>query len=330
MSVIVAKGTGLQVFGNSIATGSNAPVGAGYADRIAAFIGGSVESRAVGGTGVKSITQQGYAHHQYGSRAKLCIWDGPLNDIRRYGMDALPAIPLSLNAFLASAFTSGARPASYSQVVKSGAWYPLGDAHGGKAFSFGATPMYTTDGNASMSLTFTGDTLAVHSFATEGATTYKDLIVNIDGIDHLFEIAGKALWGEQSCGAAMIFRDLGGGPHTVTVRPSAAGSYSVVDCFTWPTVEGFAPVLVGHIPFLANWSQYGSIATQAIAEAANAVIDAVVAEWAADGFPVEVVRINDFYDPSRDCDIDGIHPKTLAHYFNYPLAYMSKMRLVAP
>lgn len=328
--VNVKSGTGLQVFGNSIAVGLNAPIGQGYADRIASFIGGSVENRAIGGTGVKSITQQGYAHHQYGSRSKLCLWDGPLNDIRRYGMAALPAIRLSLNAFLASAFTGGARPASYPQVVKSGSWSALGDAHGGKAFSFGATPMFTTDGNASLSLTFTGDTLGVHSFATEGGTTYKDLIINIDGADYLFELAGKALPTEQSCGAAMIFRDLGGGSHTVTVRPVEAGAYSVVDCFTWPTIEGFAPVLVGHIPFLANWSQYGSIATQAIAESANATIDAVVAEWVADGFPVEVVRINDFYDPSRDCDTDGIHPKTMAHYFNYPLAYMSQMRVIAP
>lgn len=326
--VNVKQGAGIQVFGNSIAAGANADVNAGYINHLAAFIGGSIDQRAVSGSGVKSITQQGYAFHQYGSRTKLCLWDGPLNDIRRYGMAALPAIRLSLDAFLASAFTGGARPASYPQVVKNGPWSTLGDAHGGKAFSFGATPLFTTDAAASMSLTFSGDTLGVHSFATEGGTTYKDLIVNIDGIDHLFELAGKALPGEQSCGAAKIFRDLGGGSHTVTVRPVEAGAYSVVDCFTWPTADGFAPVLVGHIPFLANWPQYGSIATQAIAEAANAVIDEVVGEWKADGFPVEVVPINDFYDPARDCDTDGIHPSNKWGHKNYMIAWLSRIGLV--
>lgn len=338
MTVRITAGCGLQVFGNSFAAGGNAPVGQSYGDRIAGFIGGSVENRAIGGTGVKSITQQGYAYHPYGARTRLVTWDGPLNDIRRAGPAALPAIRPALEAFLVSAFAGIARPASYPQVVKTGMWSALGSNHGGKAFTFNATPMVTQDVLATLSLTFTGDRIAITAFATEnknGNSLYRNLAVHIDGCQvETMEICGKAIPGEIACGAAKVYRGLGSGTHTIEVRPTQALEYSVVDCFVVPMSEGFAPVIVSHIPYIQNWEQYDAILSndpsssvygRAIADQANQIISEVVAEWKADGFPVAVMPANEFYDPERDSDTDGIHPTRDGH-LNLSAGYISQIR----
>lgn len=100
-----------------------------------------------------------------------------------------------------------------------------------------------------------------------------------------------------------------------------------VDCFTVPIIAGFAPVLVGHIPYLSNWGQYGGVATQALADQANDIITSVVDEWKADGFPVGVVPVNEFYNTATDCDIDGIHPHTVG-MLNYAAGYISRLRIL--
>lgn len=329
----VKLGSGLQAFGNSIPAGNNASSGNGYPNVVASFMGGSLDNRAVSGTGVQSITQQGYLYHSYGSRSKAVIWDGPLNDIRRYGAAALAAIPAALDAFLSSAFAGGAFPASYPDVVKAGTWNLLGTNFGGKAPVFGSPRgVYTIDPTASLTMSFSATRIAVHAFMTEPSvygTTHKDLNISIDGgpVD-VFAINNKALPGEGYCGAAKVYRNLGSGSHTIKITPPSAGPYTAVDCIVFPQADGFAPAFIGHVPYLADWTAGGlSAATKALVDQANGIIDTVVSEWRADGFPVESVPVNDFYDVARDCSSDNIHPHTTGHR-NYALAYIDKIRVV--
>lgn len=329
MTVIIPYGSGLQVFGNSIALGSSAIAGYGYANHLCNWIGGTLDNRAQGNTGSIEITQAGYTYLPYGARQKLVVWDGPLNDIRYYGASAMNAIAPSLNAFLSAAFMGGARPASHTAVTKIGAWSALANTYGGAAFARGATPLQTTDPAAALSFTFTGSRVAVLSYLTETAGTpvYRNLNVSIDGAPSaLFELEGKSFPTRHACAAALVFRGLGAGAHTVTVTPSGPG-VSVVDSLVFPQPEGFAPVLLGHVPYLQDWTQGGSIATPALIDQANSIISAVAAEWSLDGFPVDVVPINDFYLPSRD-HVDGIHPGTPGHR-NYGAGYISCTRLGA-
>ncbi|RFB97850.1 hypothetical protein B5K08_05950 [Rhizobium leguminosarum bv. trifolii] len=99
-----------------------------------------------------------------------------------------------------------------------------------------------------LSLTFTADQIAVRSYLAEnstGGTLYQDLDIEIDGLPvGVFDFAGHALPRERSCGAAKVFRFLGPGSHTITVKPTASGSYAVVDSFIVPITAGFAPVIM--------------------------------------------------------------------------------------
>lgn len=332
MTTNVKFGAGIQAFGNSIPAGNAASVGNSYPALAAIFTGGPLENRSISGSGIQSITEQGYVYHPYGSRSKAVIWDGPLNDLIRHPNEALAAIPGALNAFLSSAFAGGAVPASYSEVAKVGAWNTLGVNLGGKALAFNSRGLYTVDPTASLTLNFSGPRIAVHSYMTEPllyGTTYKDLNVSIDnGPVDVFAINNKALPNEGHCAAAKIYRNLGAGAHSIKITPPSSGQYTTVDCFVIPIAAGFAPAFIGHVPYLADWTAGGLPGpTQALVDQANALIDSIVGEWRADGFPVEAVRVNDYYDVVRDCAADHIHPHTAGHR-NYALAYIDKMRIV--
>ncbi|WP_049732869.1 hypothetical protein [Rhizobium ecuadorense] len=322
----IKYGSGIQAFGNSIPFGYNASSGAGYVNRMSAWVGGAVENRAIGSTGVKSIAEQGYTYHPYGSRSKLCIWDGPLNDIRGASAAALDCIKPALDAFLSSAFMGGGRPASHSQVIRSGTWSALSNAWGGKAFPLSGTPLLTTDPNASLTFSFTGPNISVHAFSTGGVGNYGNLNIEIDGVSTVFEIQGKAKAADVACAAAKAFFGLGAGAHTIKISPVGAGN-TVVDCIGIPYAPNFAPVLVGQIPYITNWTQYGAIGTKADVDAANIIIANAVDEWKAAGFPVECVNTNDFYDAVTGCDTDGIHPTNIGH-LNYATGYLSKIRII--
>ncbi|TAX57107.1 hypothetical protein ELI01_18680 [Rhizobium leguminosarum] len=333
----VTYGFGLQVFGNSIAAGNNASAGAGYANRVASWIGGGIDNKAVGGTGVRSITEQGNLYLPYGSRTKLVIWDGPLNDIRAGAAGALACIAPSMNAFLSSAFMGGGRGASHSQVTKTGVWTAFSD-YGGRAYKIGTgnTPMQSTDPSATLTYTTPATkTVSVHSFMTEATGTLRDLEIDIDGVIYSLPLSGKARIGDVACGAALFVNGLDNVPHTITVSASSTGTKTVVDCFGWPYIPGMAPVLMGHIPYQKIWNAYTSVLNNdplspnygpLIADQANAIIDAVVADWSGAGFPVEVAKVNDSYKPLTDCDTDGVHPHTIGH-LNYAVPYLSKIHV---
>lgn len=338
MAVTVTYGNGLQVFGNSIAAGANASVGGGYANRVASWVGGTLDNKAVGGTGVRSITEQGNLYLPYGSRSKLVIWDGPLNDIRTAAAGALACIAPSMNAFLSSAFMGGARGASHSQVIKTGVWTAFSD-YGGRAYKIGSgnTPMQSADPTATLTfVTPATKTVSVHSFLTEATGTLRDLEIDIDGDCYSLELGGKARLADVACGAALFVHDLDEVPHTVTIRACSAGTKTVVDCIGWPYIPGMAPVLLGNIPYLKIWNAFTSVLNNdpaspnygpAIADQANAIINGVADDWKSAGFPVASVDVNCHYNPATDCDTDGVHPHTIG-MLNYGIPYMSKIHVI--
>lgn len=335
----IAYGSGLQVFGNSIAAGGNASVGAGYVNRIAGWIGGSVESKAVSGTGVRSITEQGNLYLPYGARSKLVTWDGPLNDIRVGGVDALACIGPSLNAFLSSAFMAGGRAANNAQVIRSGTWSNFTD-YGGRAQVIGTggpAPLQSTDAAAYLTyITPVTKTVSVHSFLTEATGTLRDLDIEIDGVHYALELSGKARLGDVACGAALFVHGLAETAHSMVIRAGSSGTKTVVDCIGWPYLPGMAPVIVGHTPYLKIWNAFSSVLNDnpaspnygpSVADQANAIIDSVVADWKTAGFPVEVARVNDFYHADTDCGPDGVHPLNMGHV-NYSTAYITQIHVI--
>lgn len=176
-------------------------------------------------------------------------------------------------------------------------------------------------GLATASFTFTGPRVAIHAFGCEtsgGNAPYQDINICVDGETSVLEVGGKALPGEATCGIATVIRGLSSGQHTVTVSTNGPG-ITAFDGFGFPQPQGFAPVVLAHVPYITDWLN----ATPSLIDQANAIIDGVANEWAEDGFPVAVARVNDNYDPARDSS-DGIHPY-LNGRKNYAVSQISQI-----
>ncbi|NNU70380.1 hypothetical protein G9X67_34560 [Rhizobium sp. WYCCWR 11152] len=305
----ITYGQGVQAFGDSFTVGNNATSNVGFAPRFRGIVGGPFYNFGVGHMGAQTAARNGYENHAIGARTIANTWMAGLNDIRGTGVAAFAEIEQGLTAFLASAFLGSYKPASL--MTKIGTWTALSNAYGGKAFSLGGTPLYTNSNmSASLSWTFTGDNVVIGSYATNGTTGYyQDLDIEIDGVHSPFNILGKT--DIQAGVAAKLITGLGAGSHTITIHPTTTAAHTVVDFVGTVTPDNKAPVLVSHIPYVADWAAYGSVATKEIADAANILIGEVVSRFQAIGCLVELVEVNEFYDPSGSSD--GIHPPDRGH-----------------
>jgi len=311
-NVNVITDTGLIAYGDSLTTGSLAVGNNGYAQQLAPYIGGTSLNYALGSSRSSYSANKALQTLPEGYRRPVVSWMAGLNDIRQTGMLALPKIEGNLRAFLAACFLRDACPAS--KMKRTGTWTALSAGAGGKASAIGGTGLYCTNTANKLEWTFYGDNVVVGGILVNGGSgTYQDLEISIDGgAWTLFDIFVPP--DAEFRYDAKIFTGLGLGIHTVAIRPVTANPYTVVDyvgTLTDPLTQ--SPVFVSEIPYLLNWAQYNSVATQAICDAANQVINDVVAEFA--GYEIEVVKVNDFYDPTvaGNCASDGIHPTSQGH-----------------
>lgn len=330
--VEVQMNKGVQAFGMSITAGSLAANEVNYwVNRVAAFIGGPVDNKAIGGTGFPSMVQQIHTYTGYGStpRSKLVVIDGPLNDVRQVGPAALRTTVPSLDAMLSTAFAGYMRSASQtsSQVVRTGSWLSLGSTYGGRSCApcfGGLSPMCSSDPNASITFSFVGPIVALHGFLSE-TDDWKDMKICIDDVEWgSTEWAGKARSGTGKQAAALVIGGLGDGAHTLKVshKDGETGTI-VVDCIQAPYRPGIAPVMLGTIPNIPNWPQYGAIGTWDDAVEVNEAIISVAERWHGYGFPVADVEItSEAYDYSPD----GIHRTDRGH-LNWAMNYLGRMRV---
>jgi lysophospholipase L1-like esterase len=306
----INKGSGLSAFGDSFTVGSLATSNNGYAQQLAAYIAGTFANFGVGSSLTTRAARSALQYLPVGNRTANVSWMAGLNDIRGGGMAALPKIEGNLRSFLASCFLKEACPAS--AMTRVGSWANLPNNYGGKAYYIGGAPLNTNGSlTNSLSWSFEGDNLVVGAYRTNGVTSaYRDLSIVIDGGDPItFETIGNT--NELITYDAKVIRGLGEGAHTVSIYPLSTAAHNVLDYVG--TLEDSAPVLIAEIPYIQNWSQYGAIGSDAICEAANVVINNVVAEFC--GFNVEIVKTNDFFDPfgAGQSASDGIHPTSLGH-----------------
>lgn len=305
----VFSGASLSAFGDSFTMGYNATSMNGYAQRFAAFIGGSLSNYGLGSSLSTYSAKKGLEVLPEGYRRQVVTWMAGLNDIRGGGAAAIPKIQGNLRAFLAACFLDDCLPAS--ALRKTGTWYNLSNSYGGKSYYAGGNAVNTYSNiNAALEYDFYGDNCVIFAYRTNGTTGYyQDLSVSVDGgTPQTFALFGQT--NEQVSHDAFVISGLGEGPHTLKIMPTTTAAHTVVDAVGTLKDHG-SPVLVSHIPYLLNWAQYSSIATQAICDSANAAIDDVVAEFA--GYSVEIVPVNDFYDPATGCSSDGIHPTDFGH-----------------
>lgn len=309
----VINGIGLLAFGDSFTVGSNATNNVGYAQQLATYIGGTSVNYGVGSSMSTVSAKKALEVLPEGYRRPVISYMAGLNDIRGGGTAALPKLEGNLRSFLAACFLRDVCPAS--KMRRTGTWTAQANNYGGKSFYCGGTPL-DTSGSLSNSLEwdFYGDNVVIGAYPTNGVSSfYRDLSISVDGgAPVTFELLGKT--NELISYDAKIIRGLGAGIHTVRVTPLSTSAHNILD-YVGTLVDGGtqSPVFVSEIPYLLNWAQYSSIATQAICDAANVVINNVVAEFP--GLDIEVIKVNDFYDPTLPgkCSSDGIHPTSSGH-----------------
>lgn len=320
---------GVQAFGMSITAGALAVNSVNYwVNRYAQFVGGAVENRAIGGSGLPSMVAQSNAYAPYGNRTKIGLVDGPLNDIRQDAGACLPSVKPAYDALLSNLFSGMFRGVAWSNVTRTGTWNTLGSSFGGRSCFFNINPMYTTDPTASVTFSFGSDFVLLHGFASE-TDDWLDWDIEIDGVhwgstDWTFKASPGA--GKQS--VALAIDGLGVAPHTLKLTPPTSGipvgKRCVIDGIQVPMMVN--PVFLGSIPNIANWPQYGAIGTWIDAQACNVIVEQVALEWRLRGFPVQYVDLTAFMDPMRDYSADGIHPTDRGH-LNWALGYLSNTRI---
>lgn len=309
------RGEGVIAIGDSFTVGLNATSEAAkYVNRLGGYIGGAVANQGYGGEGWVYCANKALALNS--DRSRLVTFLAGLNDIRisngTGGYGAFPKIKANLHAALAACFLQESVPAS--KLTKSGNWMTLASVAGGRAINIGGTAMYTPDMNAYMEWEFFGETLVIGAIAclNSNGKMYSNMLVTIDnGPQELMQVEGQT--NETYGYVAKVYKNLGFGKHTVRIQPADTTNYSCVLDYVGTLCEPWAngPVLVGHIPYVINYTTGTHVATPQMFTDANAEMDAIVAEWSDWG--VAIVPTNDFFDPATGCDTDGVHPNNTGH-----------------
>lgn len=307
----ILTGNGVIALGDSFTLGAGASSQAHwYANRVNAFIGGTVNNQGVSGSGTITAAKMALAAIPVNRKKAVTVLSG-FNDIGRTGAAAYDKIKANHRAIIAAAFLREAVPASATSMV--GSWTALGDSLGGRAFAAGGTPMYTTDAAAYLEWKFFGETLVVGSYTQISSGAYKDFDVSIDGgAPVVYQSLGLNDEAYPSSGFnALVFKNLGFTEHTVRISPKSGGAYTVVD-YLGTLIEPSAAVglLIGEVPTRTQWTYAGNTINQTVTDDASAAIASVVAEFSE--WPVRMVPIGDFYT-SGDVGPDGYHPTDVGH-----------------
>lgn len=318
----IVIGSGQEIYGDSIGYGYSATGYIGWAKLINNTIGGTYTNRALGH---KLTTYCANISRRYllPTRTVPVFFQAGLNDIRGGGLAAIPKIQGNIRSFLADCFLKTVVPASL--LTRNGSWAALPNQYGGKAYYHGGAPLYCNSNiNASLSGTFEGDNLVVGAYRTNGTTGYyQDLAISVDnGVPIILELFGNT--NEQVTYDVKVLSGFGAGQHTVKIMPTTTAAHTVVD-YIGTLSANMPPVFISEIPYILNWAQYGSIATQAICDAANAAIDEVLAEFSA--YPIEKVCVNDYWVPATQSAADQLHPANAGHQ-SMSEAFLAKIKLV--
>ncbi|MGJ0509072.1 MAG: SGNH/GDSL hydrolase family protein [Methylocystis sp.] len=317
-------GAGVAAFGDSFTNSQGATAPAyGYINRLAASVGGGLANYAVSGQGTYIAARNGMGA-PLRRRNVVAILAG-LNDARRAGLAAKDKIVTNLRALIIiNLLASNSLASSLPRV---GAWKVLPSTLVSRSSAKGGSALYTADINAAMTYKFSGDAFVIGSITTHtlSSSSYQDWDFRVDGGPRqTFE--NYNLTNEAYSHNARIISGLGAGPHTVQILPKSAVPWSVIDYFGVPLAEPKAagPILVGQIPYLKNWVYLGFTLTPAIVDELNQAIADMVAEF--EGYPVALVRTNDFYNTLTGCSADGIHPNNTGYAQIYS-AFMDKLEI---
>lgn len=326
-------GASLKTFGDSFVAQNN------FTASLAGMMKSTQTNLGVSGTGASRVALNGYANLPLNGGHYNIVAEAAANDLYRNGAAAstLSKIRDCYKAFLAAAFLNTAIPAS--SASSSGPTGPIGPVGiwGEKAQSLGGTARYAPTNGAFLSWTFSGNSVVVGTFASDG-TVYPlgDINVYIDNVlVETVNFAGDtdgnigAYDSEKKQGltpAALVYTGLSAGSHTVKVE-KAGGSYMLIDYFGTLVAPATAPsVFVGEVHKLNAIGYAAQPKRSPTVDAAGTAAIADSVNYFADlGYPTVLVPINDFYNLANGVSSDNEHPNSIGGV-QIANAYVSKSR----
>lgn len=321
--------TDLIAFGDSYAVGSPYAVydTPGYIYQFADQHNLGVANYAEGGTPLWNHVKQ--AHANLGpQRTKLAILAGSFHDSRLAGNNAKTYIKAEhlYRSWLANALLDTVQPASAGTIT--GFVRAWGDSTlqmlGFRSVSAGGYALAGGLG-CTASYTVTGSRIVIGYCIADGTTQQVGRFrVSVDSVEVAVidpnnktdGIGVPDQYNQARIPAAAVF-SVASGSHTVLIEAldsQEAGPWSILD-YVGALVEpqNAAPIVVLTPPRMtpAGYSAAGptwSNSNDALIEFQGGILRAVAAEF--DGYPIEVVETNDFFDLTTDVYTDNVHPNT--------------------
>jgi len=228
--------------------------------------------------------------------------------------------------FLANAFMKTVTPSNNGSVTQTGTWTTLIDGVIGDKSGYipGGNALYSSSVSATLEFSFTGTSLVIGTWATDGVTERGGIIeVEIDGevvetwnSDGQTDGVSDSVYDNTRTPTARVYRNLSNTSHTVivTVLSLSSGGNVYIDYFgTLKAPSDCTPVFVFDIPKM-NADGYALSPNQANDTVFNDGDEAqieIVEEFYS--YPVARVYTNDYYDITTGLSADDIHPNEIGY-----------------
>lgn len=330
----VAPGMAFNLFSDSIGlgTGASTTTKFGWPYLLTNRLGLTFNNYSSSGKGSNYATKFAFTNQaKYGRRSEASAWMSYHNDIFRGGASAatIAKIKGELRSFLANSFLASAVPINDASVTKTGTW-TAGLAINEKAVTLNAGAgrlMYSTTVNDTLTWTFTGDSLVVGLFNTDGTAGYRygTASISVDGAasgsgfatftgDSQSDGINDGVYDNKITHNAVVLTGLGTGSHTVILKVTGNTGPVYVDYFGTLAPQIYAaPVLVAEAtrPNAAGYSLGGGVWTPAAFDTADAAVRSVLNEFY--NFPVTLVKTNNWFNSTTGISADNEHPNDLGH-----------------
>jgi hypothetical protein len=339
--VLTLRGDSIISFGDSYTIGVGASqTWLSYLNTIKETLGIGYNNLAISGTGSARMQREAYVLPLNRSVAITSLIG--LNDLWRGngGLKTMSKIKNVYTSFIANSLLKTAVPASDASVSITGTWSIVPtDTLGGKAVSIGGNGRSTNSSGATLSYSFTGNSVVVGSIGVDGINKVtRSFDITIDGINYGIFNYNNATDGipeaggvpnSQSIGVVSVFTNLPDGSHTVVVTSGAGTGSLVIDYIgTLVSPQNAAPIYISEVYKLSRsgyaWllNTLGSNLNDEAIGRANDSIASVINRF--QGYPVTMARGEYFFNPEIDIIENDIHPNDTGHY-HIAQAFMNVM-----
>lgn len=310
----------IAAFGDSITAGQNATAGNGYIQQFAAHYGVGLNQLAVSARGVWQMAKNAFQNPLPPDNYVVAM--AGLNDYRRSGTNVKTDNKLvgCYKSLLVEQFLDVVTNSDAPDTVWSG---DVPTHFSGLLLGARSQQLCNYIQNfGACEWGFSGTAIAVGIMGNSGVEAYGTVKVYVDAVLYatvdtaqLYDGISDGAYDNERGPYAIVIFGLAPGAHTVRFEGQGDG-YCVLDYFaTLKDPSLCKPVVLCEIPHL-NATGYATVPDQAndtILDSGSGLIEGIVNEFIAAGFPVLYFPTNDFYNVGTGISGDNIHPSDTGH-----------------